>query len=251
MIDSSSSTHITIQKSKACNQMQNLPETHVILFDIDGTLISSHMSELDESKRYTDAFREVTGLEVTVDPSRFAGMVDPQICKIILAENGFSSALVASYLPRVLAKMAEAYRDMPKQLELNRGVKALLELLSRSTNYVLGILTGNLSVIAREKLIATGIHPYFKEGFYADDYDDRNRLAQDAVTICLSKYSLLNTRDVIIVGDTPLDVKAARAANATAIAVASGVYSMDTLAQSGATRIVRDLTPTNELLSAI
>ena len=251
MIDSCRSTDITIEKSKTCNQMQTLPATHVILFDIDGTLISSHMSELDERKRYLDAFREVTGMELRVDPSRFAGMVDPQICKIILAENGIGSALVESYLPKVLSKMAAAYRDMPKQLELNRGVRALLELLSRSTNYVLGILTGNLSVIASEKLIATGIRPYFKEAFYADNYDDRNRLVQDAVTICLSKYSLLNTRDVIIIGDTPLDVKAARAANATAIAVASGVYSMDALSQTGATITVRDLTPTNELLSAI
>ena len=231
--------------------MKSLPGIRVILFDIDGTLVSSQMSEFDERKRYIDAVYEVTGKRPVVEPSRFAGMVDPQICKIILTETGVVGDLLDSCLPKVLARMTETYQKMPKQLVLNRGVKELLNILSHSTNHVLGVLTGNISAIAGQKLTVTGISRYFKEGFYADNYDDRNRLVQDAVRTCVSKYSLINTKAVIIIGDTPLDVIAARAGHATSIGIASGVYSMDALSQAGATFILRDLTPTNELLTAI
>jgi len=225
-----------------------LPGVHVILFDIDGTLISSQKSEFDERKRYFEAVYQVTGKAPLVDPSRFAGMVDPQICRIILTEIGVAD----EFLPKILATMTEVYQKMPKELVLNRGVKELLNILSHSTNHVLGVLTGNISAIAKEKLTVTGISEYFKESFYADNYDDRNRLVQDAVQVCVSKYSLESTKGVIIVGDTPLDVKAAAAAHATSIGIASGVYSMDTLSQAGgATMILRDLTPTNELFTAI
>lgn len=225
--------------------------THVILFDIDGTLVSSQKSELDESRRYVDAIREVTGKDTLVSPSRFAGMVDPQICRIILAETGINEPELDNYLPKVLSRMAVVYKKMPKEVVLNRGVQGLLELLSHSTRHVLGVLTGNISIIAKEKLTAARIDQYFKEGFYADNYEDRNHLVEDAVRSCVSKYSLANAKNVIIVGDTPLDVKAARASYATSIGIASGVYSMETLSLSGATMTFPNLTPTNDLLSSL
>jgi phosphoglycolate phosphatase len=231
--------------------MRTLAETHVVLFDIDGTLVSSQKSELDERRRYVDAIRDVTGKEPLVDPSRFAGMVDPQICRIILSETGINEPELDRYLPNVLSRMAVAYINMPKQVMLNRGVKDLLLLLSHSTRHVLGVLTGNISTIAQEKLAAAGIRRYFKEGFYADNYDDRNRLVEEAVKACVSKYSLRNPKQVIVVGDTPLDVKAATAAHATSIGIASGVYSKETLSRSGATMTFQDLTPTNDLLYSL
>ena len=209
------------------------------------------MSELEERKRYVETVYEVTGKEPNVDPSRFAGMVDPQICKIILTETGVVDELLVSCLPKVLERMTEVYQKMPKQLVLNRGVIELLNILSCSGNHVLGVLTGNISAIAREKLKVTGIHRYFTEGFYADNYSDRNDLVQDAVQHCVSKYSLVNAKAVIIVGDTPLDVKAATAAHATSIGIATGVYSMAALSRAGATMVLRDLTPTDELLTAM
>lgn len=231
--------------------MRTLSEAHVILFDIDGTLVSSQRSERDEQRRYVDAIREVTGRIPLVNPSRFAGMVDPQICRILLAEAGISEREREIYLPQVLSRMTVDYAKFPRQLVLNHGVKELLELLIHSTTHVLGVLTGNISSIAKEKLTVAGIRHYFKEGFYADNYDDRDRLVEDAVGTCVTKYSLANTRNTIIVGDTPLDVKAANAAHATSIGIASGVYSMTVLSQAGATRTFQDLTPTNDLLSSL
>ena len=47
--------------------------------------------------------------------------------------------------------------------------------------------------------------------------------------------------DVFVVGDTPLDVLAAKEAGATSVAVASGKYSVDRLHDAGADHVLPSL----------
>jgi len=225
--------------------------TYVILFDIDGTLVSSSMAEDDERRRYTYAIRDVVGKEPSVVPSRFAGMVDPQICRILLAETGLAEQEVQHFLPKVIVRMGEIYRGMEKKLVLNNGVGELLRILAGSPHHVLGVLTGNLSAVGNEKLAVAGIKSFFSRGFFADAYFDRNRLMEEAIDACVADYQLPSRKNVMIVGDTPRDIAAANAANATSIGIASGVYSASQLSQEGATWVFPDLTPSKELLSAL
>jgi phosphoglycolate phosphatase len=230
--------------------MRRLPKTHVVLFDIDGTLVSSQQSELDERRRYIDAIRDVTGKVPSVNPSRFAGMVDPQICRTILTETGIDERSIETCLPKVLSRMSQAYQKMPKKIALNLGVHELLGILSSQwQSHILGVLTGNLSPIGKEKLAAAGIERYFQEGFYADHFDDRLALVDYAVNTCVSKYQLPERKNVLIIGDTPLDVKAANAAHATSIGIASGVYSIENLAKEGAHAVFHDLTPSKRMMA--
>ena len=225
---------------------------HVVLFDIDGTLLSVQKTQHDETRRYVDTMRSVIGKELNVVPSRFAGMVDPQICKILLTEMGVNEDAQRELLPKTLARMGELYHENPMESDvLNDGVEELLGVLFKSGTHVLGVLTGNISAVGEEKLKITGIRPYFTERFYADDYYDRNKLVKDAVQRCVAKYSLPNQRSILIVGDTPLDITAAIAANATPIGVTSGVYSMMQLSRSGAKWVFPDLRPSKELLRAL
>ena len=224
----------------------------VILFDIDGTLLSTKVTQHDEGRRYIEAIRDVTGKEPKVVPSRFAGMVDPQICRILLTELGLNQGGVDELVRKVVARMGAVYPDMNKRKKaLNAGVEELLRTLSKSPNHILGILTGNISAIGEEKLIMTGIRSYFAEKFYADEYCERNRLVEDAVTSCVRKYHLSDRRNAMIVGDTPLDMAAANAANATSIGVASGVFSITQLLDAGAKWAFPNLRPTKELLKAL
>jgi phosphoglycolate phosphatase len=229
--------------------MRRLPKTHVVLFDIDGTLVSSQQSELDERRRYIDAIRDVTGKVPSVNPSRFAGMVDPQICRTILTETGIDERSIESCLPKVLSRMSQVYQKMPKKVALNLGVHELLGVLIRWQSHILGVVTGNLSSIGKEKLAAAGIERYFQEGFYADHFDDRLALVDYAVNTCVSKYQLPVTKNVLIIGDTPLDVRAANAAHATSIGIASGGYSIEELAEEGAHAVFHDLTPSKKIIA--
>ena len=227
----------------------------VVLFDIDGTLISTPVTEESEGRRYVESIREsirdVAGKEPRVVTSRFAGMVDPQICEILLTEMGLSKEKVDYFLPKVLARMGEVYHKMEKKVALNDGVLGILGIISTSPGFVLGVLTGNLRAIAEEKLVLTGIRPYFSDLFCADHYYDRARLVEDAVQTCLKKYELSSRADVLIIGDTPRDIAAANAAKATSIGIASGVFSTTQLREANASRVYQSLEPTRELLREI
>jgi len=223
---------------------------YVVLFDVDGTLVSSE-SIGDEKRRFLEGIYAIVGFEPSAVPSRFAGMVDPQICRILLAEAGLDDEKVEYFLPKVLARMAKIYHDMEKKPILNEGVPDLLRILSASRSHIVGVLTGNLSAVAKEKLRITGIAPYFIIGFYGDNYFDRNRLIEDAVRKCVMNYKLPNSKNVLIIGDTPRDVNAANAANATSIGVASGVFSMEQLSQANVAWVFPNLKPSRELLRAL
>ena len=225
----------------------------MILFDVDGTLISDRSQEDDDRlsrRRFQNAICDVTGKEPRVTPWRFAGMVDPQICRMLLAELGLNEQTIEDFLPKVIERMESLYRPMKKTIILNVGVDKLLPILAQSQTHVLGVVTGNVSTICKEKLRAAGIDTYFSEGFYGDGYPDRNHLVEDALQACMSKYHLADRSNTIIVGDTPIDVTAANAANATSVAIASGVYSETELHEAGAEFVFHDLEPSKELLEA-
>jgi len=224
---------------------------HVVLFDIDGTLVLMRSTEANERERFRRAISDVVGRPPPTEPWRYDGMVDPEICRLLLIEVGLSPDSAARHLRAVLGRVAEIYLTMEKRPVLNEGVEELLKILSTSSNHRLGILTGNLSAVAEEKLRLTGIRGYFAETFCSDGYFDRGVLVRDAVDVCVRKYRLRGNRAVTIVGDTPRDMEAANANGATAIGVASGSYSASELTRAGAVAIFQSLDPSNALLAAL
>jgi phosphoglycolate phosphatase-like HAD superfamily hydrolase len=224
--------------------------TFAVLFDIDGTLVSSVAAE-DAMLCYSDAIRDVVGKTPKVARGRFAGMVDPQICQILLTELGLTSDKVDYFVPKVLSRMIELYRRMDKTIALNSGVKELLPLLVRSPRHAVGVLTGNLEQIAKEKLACAEILSYFSEFYCADRYFERARLVADAVNSCVTKYRLSAGSNVMIVGDTPRDIAAANASEATSIGIASSAFSVRQLSEAGAKQVYPSLKPTKQFLAGL
>ncbi len=224
---------------------------HVVLFDIDGTLVSKQSTEANERERFRRAIADVVGRSPPTEPWRYDGMVDPEICRLLLVEIGLSAEEVARCLQRVIARVGEVYLAMEKRPVLNNGVDTLLRVVTASSNHKLGVLTGNLSAVAEEKLRLTGIRAHFAETFYSNGYFDRGEMVRDAVQACVRKYGIRDSQAVAILGDTPRDMEAANANNARAVGVATGFYSIDELASAGASAVFRILEPRNELLKAL
>ncbi len=223
----------------------------VILFDIDGTLVSKESTETNERERFRRAVYDVLGRSPSIEPWRYDGMVDPEICRRLLIEVGLSSDEAAECLQEVIARAGEIYLTRENPPVLNRGVDELLRILSASSDHRLGVLTGNLATVAEEKLRLTGIRSYFAETFYSNGYFDRGDLVRDAVDACVRKYRLLGKRAATIVGDTPRDIEAANANGAKSVGVASGFYSESELGRAGADAVFPTLTPCAELLDTL
>ncbi|GAB4214561.1 MAG: HAD family hydrolase [Sandaracinaceae bacterium] len=207
----------------------------VVLFDIDGTLVTCGGAGRAAMER---AFVDFVGDRRVADFA-FGGMTDRAIAREGLAKAGRTptEADLDDFLERYLSYLAE---ELPRSIgyRVLDGVDYLLDGLEQrraaGAPVAIGLGTGNLLRGARMKLEPGNLWHRFGFGGYGSDDEDRPRLLEAGAR--RGARSLGVHRDavrVVIVGDTPRDVHAAHAIGAICIAVASGSYDLSTLAACG------------------
>ena len=220
----------------------------LVLWDIDGTLVSSA-----GHGRYAfdDAFEAVVGRpydgEITM-----AGRTDPQIAMEML--EGVDGA--ADHAPRMLEELVAAL-DERRQLLRSEGhaypgVPEALEALAARDGVAQALLTGNVRANAELKVSAFGLERWldFELGAYGSDpHTARSDLVAIARDRAVERHA--GPLDVVLVGDTPLDIEAARDGGARVVAVASGSIDLETLRAAGPDAVFPDLRQTERVLAAI
>ena len=114
------------------------------------------------------------------------------------------------------------------------------------------LLTGNLQPNALVKLAAFGLDRWldFELGAYGSDpHEGRSDLV--AIARERAEAKLGQPVEPVLVGDTPLDVQAARDAGARAVAVMTGFADEEALRASEPDALLRDLSDTERALAAI
>ena len=222
-------------------------EPLLILFDIDGTLVSAASA----GRRSLEvAFRRVFGVdEIATLSARipFEGRTDPRIVADMARAAGLHVDAVARRAPELRevyleALRAEMARPDPRRRVLP-GVVALLDDLRSRRGVSLGLLTGNIEAGARAKLEPFGLNDYFESGGFSSDHEDRGeiaRIARDKVSRA-ARVTFAPER-VTVVGDTGEDIACARAQGFRVVAVASGGTSRERLAEGSPDAHFADLT---------
>jgi phosphoglycolate phosphatase len=222
---------------------------HAILFDIDGTLVRTGGAGKAAMEA---ALCEEFGVRLNSEEIPYSGRTDRAIGRDLLAAHGIDptaanqSKLVEGYLARLPHYLGRfPGRVCP-------GVNELLaELRKRTDDVLLGLLTGNVRRGAERKLGHYGLWENFAVGGFGDDHEDRDDVARAALRAVEGHFGKgVNPADVWVVGDTPLDVKCARAIGAQAVAVATGWHHLDELRASGPDFVLADLSDPGELLRA-
>lgn len=225
----------------------------LILFDVDGTLITARGAGRDAFNR---ALREVFG---TVGPREavydFRGKTDPRILHDLMSAAGFSAADIEARAPTFFAayvrELTEVIGD-GRRVQTLPGVQPLLRALTARDDVVVGLLTGNVEEGARVKLAPTGLWPFFRVGAFGSDHVDRRALPAIA---CVRAQALVAREfpfdRVTIIGDTPLDVDCARACGARAVAVATGFYGYDDLEGCGPDLLLNDLAEVDSVIELL
>ncbi len=227
------------------------PMIKMVLFDIDGTLISTGRAG---TRAMSSAFRELFGLEDAFAKVPMAGRTDPTIIRDGLEAHGLRAVdgtytrYINAYLEHLAREMlvSPGKKVMPGILEILGSLKA------RSRPPVLGLLTGNIEAGARAKLENMGLWPYFSVGAFGSDHDDRNRLLEVALSRCREHLGLnFGPEETMVVGDTPKDIACSKPFGATAVAVATGPYSMAELAAHHPDHLFQDFSNPRPFLNLV
>jgi phosphoglycolate phosphatase len=222
----------------------------LLLFDIDGTLLSgatgAHSQALD------GAIQEVHGVRTDDLRSKIgpAGRTDGEIARLILLDLGVSARRIDERADAVREACCRIYAGIcPPDLSeyVVPGIPELLSWLASRDGVTLGLLTGNFEPVAQLKLSRAGIGRWFHSGNGAFGSDSEDRAALPAIARRRAgragggRAGMPVPRDqTIVIGDTPRDIACARADDVRCVAVATGQYGVDELADADA--VARDAT---------
>jgi phosphoglycolate phosphatase len=195
---------------------------HLVLFDIDGTLIHTGGAGV---KAFARTLASVFNIQNGTEKVRFGGRTDPSLVRELFAHCRIE------HNPTNVDRFFDCYSFWLAQLlaDSNRGgpcpgvLRFISELKSLPQPPVIGLLTGNIRLGAEIKLRHYGLWDLFETGAFGDDHEDRDQIA----AIAHSRGNRLLQRtltgeQILVVGDTPHDIRCGRAIGARVLAVATG-----------------------------
>ncbi len=200
------------------------------LFDIDGTLM--HCRDAVHYFAFCDALSSAAGRPLNLDGIPVQGKIDPGILRDAFQHAGVPEAQWRPHLFELLQQMGahvEAHAA-DFNIEVLPGVRETLQHL-QGRGKLLGVGTGNLERIGWAKLNHCGLRGFFTLGGFSDNYEARGPMIAGAAAA--ARATLNNpAATVLVLGDTPGDIAAARFANIDVIAVATGIFPTDQLQQA-------------------
>jgi phosphoglycolate phosphatase len=219
--------------------MAVIPKPVVVLFDVDETLVHTGGSG---ARSWKVAFDKLYGIPADIGEHSSAGETDPQVGRAtfrgVLGRDPSDDELdriYAQYLLHLAEDIwtSEGYRVLP-------GADQTLVRLGEA-GVMLGLVSGAMEGAARTKLTPANLNRFFIFGAYGSDSPDRAELTGLAIGKASRLHGQLTADQVYVVGDTPHDIEATRAAGAVSVGVASGHYSVAELTAAGGDHILGSL----------
>src|SRR5918997_6410753 len=212
----------------------------ILLFDIDGTLVSTGGAGAVAWRR---AFEDLHGVPADIGKYTDAGMTDPDV-----GAQTFEAVMGRKPSPHELAQIVQRRLEhLPEAVAESEGYKVLpgvperLRQLSRD-GHLLGLITGNGDGAAHVKLARGDLNRWFTFGAYATAGVERAGIVRRAVERGEAMLGRdVPNSDIFVIGDTPLDIQAAHAVDCTAIGVATGHFDADALREAGADHVLETL----------
>lgn len=210
-----------------------MADTRAILFDIDGTLITTGGASDRAWKR---AFKEIQDVDVDIPAVTGKGVPDPEVGRAV-----FRNAVGREPTPEEAdALMRRRLDHLPEEVDNSPAFRlqdCVLELLEKLTDdgVLLGLTTGNVEEAAHIKLQRANLNRFFSFGGYGSDSPDRTELTKKALERAeIVSGQSIEPEQCFSCGDTPRDVEAGHGAGIRVTGVATGEFTVEQLKEAGA-----------------
>ena len=200
----------------------------LVLFDIDGTLVHTGGAGIKAfAKTFATEFSMADGFERL----KFAGRTDYSLVREFFGFNQIAPTPgnFERFFDRYVFWLDDILRE--SKTEVCPGVwEFIREVQGLPQAPLLGLLTGNIRLGAEIKLRHFNLWNVFETGAFGDDHEDRDQIA----AVAQQRGSrILETQlrgdQVLVIGDTPHDIRCARAIGANALGVATGGSKLEDL----------------------
>lgn len=225
----------------------------LLLFDIDGTLLSTDGAA---RRAFHRGLIQVYGTAGPIDNHVFNGKTDPQIARELLSAAGLRRERIDEGLGDLwnayLDGLAEEMDATEHRTRVYPGVRELLDALAQEPDVVLALLTGNVSRGADLKLASAGLRDYFRFGAFGSDHEERKSLPEIAVARARDETGRrFEGRNVVVIGDTPNDILCGGSLGVFTVGVATGGHGRAELEAVGADVVFEDLSDTAAVLRVL
>jgi phosphoglycolate phosphatase len=215
----------------------------LVLFDVDGTLLLTHDEVYVEASRI--AMEEVFGFDAQ-GPDVPGDTATAHVRRALRAA-GVPESEIDDGLPRWCAEFSGQYVRRLGEADTSHWVLApkAHEVLARLEQPAL--LTGNPPAVAHARMERLDIARYFPIGQGAFGCERENRV--ELFALARERAANWPSARTVAVGDTPLDVASAHAAECRSIAVTTGAFAAQDLNDADA--VIADLGELQTALAAL
>lgn len=186
------------------------------------------------------AFERTCGAPRVGEAFSFAGMTDRAIARRGIELAGMSPTeslidrLLDAYLEVLDAEVANA-----ETYRVHAGARQAVERMVTRSGVAVGLGTGNIRLGARAKLSRAGLFEKFSFGGFGCDAEERSELLRAGAERGAAHLGLSRDAcEVVVIGDTPRDVRAAHEIGARCVAVTTGPFDAQALSDAGADIVV-------------
>lgn len=209
----------------------------VILFDIDGTLLTVNSDFNRPLLREILDDLNIHYPNMESDP--FSGRTDHDILTSFLANHNFDEALYQElksvYIERITSRIQKEH--VVRQPHIDQAISFFDEMGS-----YIGLLTGNYPPAASAKLKVADIHYDFSFGAFGEFDTDRNQLPMIAIETVRKNLGIEpDPSKFVIIGDTPRDIECAKYAGMKSVAVTTGKFSREELSSNAPDLVLENL----------
>jgi phosphoglycolate phosphatase-like HAD superfamily hydrolase len=182
------------------------------------------------------------GVETTTEGIPVQGMLDPEILRVMMRNRGVTRAVIDRSLPEI-QRAAERYylRVCPELHQCHTPAAAQTLERLRRRHMLLALVTGNLTRIGWRKLERAGLSRYFAFGAFGEMRKTRGGLVKMAIEEARRLHQVPREAPVVLVGDAPSDILAARQNRIRSISVRTGITPVEQLRELEPDYLLRNL----------